>query len=239
MKKIVCFSGGKDSTAMLIHLLENKQQIDEILYVDVGEWIWDCAKEHNKQVETTFGIEITTLNVSDELRKGFERWGFPSFFNRWCTGIKRETMRAYIKENYRERESIVQYIGYCADEVKRTSKKLYSSFDVEYPLVEAGITTNQALEICKDYGFDFGGVYEHHSHFNCWLCPLQQRQELYYIFKDEPKKWEMLRNMQHQTDGTFYPDKTIFDMEKQFWEKNCNELKEKRMKARKKYNKKS
>lgn len=47
----------------------------------------------------------------------------------------------------------------------------------------------------------------------------------------------MLRDMQFKTDGTYYPDKTIFDLEKRFWEKNCKELKEQRMKARKKYNK--
>ena len=113
MKKIVCFSGGKDSTAMLIHLLETNQQIDEVLYVDVGDWIWDCAKDHNKQVEDTFGVKITTLDVSDELQKGFERWGFPSFINRWCTGIKRETMKAHIKENYREREHCAIYRLLC------------------------------------------------------------------------------------------------------------------------------
>ena len=33
-----------------------------------------------------------------------------------------------------ERESIVQYIGYCSDEERRTDKKLYSAYDVEYPL---------------------------------------------------------------------------------------------------------
>ena len=199
LKKIVSFSGGKDSTAMLIRLIENDYQVDDILYVDVGNWMWDVAKEHNKLVEEKLGVKITTLDVSDELRKGFLRWGFPSFLNRWCTGIKRDTMRDYIKQKYGER-AIIQYVGYCSDEVKRTSKKLYSYYDTEYPLVDAGITTNQALEICKDYGFDFGGVYEHHSHFNCWLCPLQKRKELEYIIGNEPDKWDILRNMQWRTD---------------------------------------
>lgn len=40
MKKILCYSGGKDSTAMLIHILENGLQLDEILYIDVGDWMW-------------------------------------------------------------------------------------------------------------------------------------------------------------------------------------------------------
>ena len=172
VKKIVSYSGGKDSTAMLITLVENDAQIDDILYVDVGDWMQDVAEEHNHQVEETLGVKITWLDVSDDIKKGFERWGFPSFMNRWCTGIKRDAMKDYIRHTIGERENIVQYIGYCADEVKRTGKKLYSAYDTEYPLVDAGITTSQALEICKSYGFTFGDVYEHHQHFNCWLCPL-------------------------------------------------------------------
>ena len=236
MKYILCYSGGKDSTAMLIHLLENKRPIDEILYVDVGDWVWESSKEHLRKVKDTFNVDITILDVSDELRKGFERWGFPSFLNRWCTGIKRETMRKYLREKYGERESIVQYIGYCADEEQRTSKKLYSSYEVGYPLVDAGITTEMALQICYDNGFDFGGVYEHHKHFNCWLCPLQQVKELEWIFNNDKDKWDTLRNMQHRTDGTYYPNKTIFDFEKRFWEHNIGRLKDERMKAREKYN---
>lgn len=237
MIKIVCFSGGKDSTAMLIHLLETNQQIDEILYVDVGDWIWKSAQTHIQQVEEKLNVNITQLDVSDELKKGFERWGFPSFLNRWCTGVKRDAMKSYLKNKFGGGE-IVQYIGYCADEDKRTSKKLYSSYDVEYPLVNAGITTNDALQICYDYGFDFGGVYEHHSHFNCWLCPLQKKSELYEVFKREPNLWANLHSMQWETDGMYYPNETIFDIEKQFWNKIRDELKEKRMMARKKYNKK-
>lgn len=157
-------------------------------------------------------------------------------FNRWCTGFKRDKMKEYLREKYGE--SIVQYIGYSSDEEKRTGKKLYSSYDVEYPLVDAGVTTSQALEICKSYGFDFGGVYEHHSHFNCWLCPLQKVKELKWVFNNDKKKWDYLRNLQHETDGYYQNEKTIFDFEKRFWQENCDELKDNRMKARQKYNKK-
>lgn len=137
-----------------------------------------------------------------------------------------------------ERESIVQYIGYCSDEERRTDKKLYSAYDVEYPLVEHNITTEDALKICKDYGFDFGGIYEHHQHFNCWLCPLQKRSELYTLWKQYPNLWSRLRDMQFQTDGYFQYQMSIMDFDKRFWLKQHEELKGQRMKARKKYNRK-
>ena len=97
---ICCFSGGKDSTAMLIHILENNLPLDEVLYVDVGDWMWKSASEHIRQVEETLDVKITQLDVTDEIEKGFKRWGFPSFLNRWCTGVKRDAMRDYLREHY-------------------------------------------------------------------------------------------------------------------------------------------
>lgn len=234
-KYILCYSGGKDSTAMLIHLIENKKPIDEILYVDVGDWMWEVASTHLAKVEESLGVEITKLDISDDLRKGFERWGFPSFMYRWCTGRKREAMRKHIKQKYGD-SHIIQYIGYCADEEKRTSKKLYSSYDVEYPLVDAGITNEMALQMCYDHGFDFGGNYEHHKHFNCWLCPLQSVSELEWIYNNEPEKWKRLIDMQMQTDGSYYHYKTIFGFTEQFWKNNHEKLEQRRVEAQKKYN---
>ena len=104
-KYICCFSGGKDSTAMLIYILENNLPLDEVLYVDVGDWMWESAKSHLQQVQEKLNIEITILDASDELDKGFQRWGFPGFLNRWCTGVKRELMKKYLADKYqRERE---------------------------------------------------------------------------------------------------------------------------------------
>ena len=102
--KVVCFSGGKDSTAMLIHLIETESQIDEILYVKVGDWMWENAEEHLQEVEEKLGVEITRLDAEAEIKKGFERYGFPSLFNRYCTGIKRDTMRDYLRSKYPQGE---------------------------------------------------------------------------------------------------------------------------------------
>lgn len=228
MKYICCFSGGKDSTAMLMYILENNLPLDEILYVNTGNWMWDCANSHIEQVKSSLDVNITILNAEDELNKGFKKWGFPGFFNRWCTGVKRIMMRDYLKEKY-PNDDITQYIGYCSDEKKRTSKKLYASYKTSYPLVDAGITEEDALKKCYDNGFNFGGVYEHHSHFNCWLCPLQRKPELKWIFENDEDKWNTLRHMQHECSGTFRPNETIFGVEESFWKKNRKNL-EKRMK---------
>ena len=226
---------------MLIDLLNKGSQIDDILYVDVGDWMWDEAKAHIKDVEKKLGVEITILNVQDEINKGFSKWGFPSIFNRWCTGVKRIVMKEYISSKYLINsdvgERIVQYIGYCIDEVKRTGKKLYHHYNEEYSLVEAGLTTGDSLRLCKEYGFDFGGIYDHHQHFDCWLCPLQKRKELYYLFSECPDKWSKLRNMQLHTSDYYQHEMSIFDFDKIFWLQQIDDLRNIWWKNREKYKK--
>lgn len=50
MKHIVSFSGGKDSTAMLLRMLEENMPIDKIIFVDTGKDFPDML-EHIKQVQ--------------------------------------------------------------------------------------------------------------------------------------------------------------------------------------------
>lgn len=64
MKHIVSFSGGKDSTAMLLRMLEENMPIDKIIFVDTGKDFPDML-EHIKQVQNyivhNYEKEIITL----------------------------------------------------------------------------------------------------------------------------------------------------------------------------------
>lgn len=222
---IVSYSGGKDSTAMLIKLVENKVHIDDILYVDMGKWIWNEVKEHNKQVEDILGVTITTLKPIENMEEEFIKYGFPSPSNRWCTGIKNNTMFKYINKKYPKIMKTYN-IGYCSNETERYNNNLGKFYKVKYPLVEYGITNDDALELCYNYGFDFGGLYENHSHINCWLCPLQRNSELEWLYNNDIDKWNYLIKLQRLTYGTFNNNHTIYDIEKKFWLNNHDRLKE-------------
>lgn len=60
MKHIVKFSGGKDSTAMLL-LLERGLPVDEIIFCDTG-CEYPEVYEHIKAVEKYIGRQITVLH---------------------------------------------------------------------------------------------------------------------------------------------------------------------------------
>jgi len=52
VRHIVSFSGGKDSTAMLLKMIEENMQIDEIIFCDTGVE-FPAMYEHIRKVENT------------------------------------------------------------------------------------------------------------------------------------------------------------------------------------------
>lgn len=88
-------------------------------------------------------------------------------------------------------------------------------------MIDYGLTESDALKLCYQEGFTFGGVYEHRSRYNCWCCPLQTLDELRILFKYYPELWERMREMQWISPNDFRKEQTIFSLEHRWW----NELK--------------
>lgn len=98
---VVSFSGGKDSTAMLLHMIELKMPIDDIIFCDTGVEFPEMY-EHIEKVEKYIGRKITRLQAEHDFeyflleyrpksrRTKNEKYhsvglSFPSSHIRWCT----------------------------------------------------------------------------------------------------------------------------------------------------------
>ena len=67
IKHIVSFSGGKDSTAMLLMMLARGMQIDDIVFMDTGVEFSEMY-EHIEKVEKYINHKVTRLRAE----KSFE-----------------------------------------------------------------------------------------------------------------------------------------------------------------------
>ena len=129
MNYIVSFSGGKDSTAMLLRLIEEKKPIDEIIFCDTGKEFPGLIK-HIKKVEDYIKRPITILKAENSFDYIFTEkkrtksnkysdvkgYGWPSAMRRWCTTmLKIVVFKKYIKEHYSEYKT---YIGLAYDKTK-------------------------------------------------------------------------------------------------------------------------
>ena len=62
---VVSFSGGKDSTAMLLKMLEQGEQVDVILFCDTG-LEFPQLYDHIRKVEQEIHRKITTVKCSED-----------------------------------------------------------------------------------------------------------------------------------------------------------------------------
>ena len=230
---VVSFSGGKDSTAMLLRMIEEKMPVDIILYCDTGLEFPEMD-DHIKKVEEYIGRPIVRLKSE----KDFIYWlkdysyvlesdkvpghnpgdivigkGWPTRKIRWCTRIlKTDVINAYLR-NLRKDYDLIQYVGIASDEPGRVA-------DLNYPLVDWGMSEADCLSYCYERGFDWGGLYEIWDRVSCWCCPLQSLKSLRKLRVHRPELWELLKEMDRQTQHTLQPnfkfDQSLIDIERRF-----------------------
>ena len=154
-KYVLSLSGGKDSTAMLLRLLEEKQPVDLILFCDTG-LEFPQMYEHLARLQAYIDRPIIRLKAEHDFEYYFFDYtpkrknpalsqhkglSWPGPRGRWCTGIlKTRVINAYLKK-LRENYTLIEYVGIAADETKRIKDK-------NYPLVEWGMTEQDCLSYC-------------------------------------------------------------------------------------------
>jgi len=207
MNNIVSLSGGKDSTAMLLIMIEKKIKVGHIVFFDTG-WEYPGMIEHIDRLENYIGREIIRLKYKISFDESIKKWGFPSFKRRWCTDRKVKTINKYCKKY----KPFIQWIGFSYDECKRIKKTIGYC----YPLIDWKITEEDALKYCYDKGFDWGGLYEHFRRVSCWCCPLQPLKELKALWKNFPEYWQKLIEMQKQSTYQFRLDYTLEQLDEKF-----------------------
>lgn len=216
----VSLSGGKDSTAMLLLMIERDMPIDMVLSADTGMEFPEMYEHLAKLDEHLFrerDIHITTLRHP----KGFEylmfdepkqkprslenraKLGIPPYGNgwpgirvRWCTGQLKTHLITKEVNRLKGELGAIHYVGIAADEAWRCK-------DERYPLVEWGITEAQALQACYDRGFDFGRLYEIYHRASCWCCPFQRIDELRKLRKHHPELWKKLLELDRRALAQF------------------------------------
>lgn len=235
---IVSFSGGKDSTAMLLHMIELGEHIDEVIccdtYMEFPAMYRHIAKV--KKIVEDHGIKFTELRSEKtfeyymfeyELTRGKYKgqqgygWALPTM--RWCTGmLKRNVVHKYLK-SAKKQYNVIQCVGIAFDEGYRLERKNNQTEDQRHPLIEWKWTEEQCLKYCYSKGFDWEGLYEIFRkeegkcpRVSCWCCPLQSLTDLRVLRRYFPSLWAKLRDMDKRARLKFKSNYSVEDLEIRF-----------------------
>ncbi len=233
MKHIVCFSGGKDSTAMLLKMLEENKTVDYIVFCDTGkdfEEMLEHIEKVRKYLKNNYNKEIITLKpkrsfdyyMFDHIKtkgknKGKKGYGWPTMFCRWCTSNLKNKLIDDFAKPFRQ-EGYFEYVGIAYDEPKRIKEK-------SYPLYyEWKMTEKDCLKYCYEKGFHWNGLYEHFDRLSCWCCPLKNLKELKVMYQYYPKLWNKLKDMDNRSFNRFRADYSIEQLEEKFQKENLKKV---------------
>lgn len=230
IKHIVQFSGGKDSTCMLLMMLEKGMPVDDIIFCDTG-MEFPQMYEHIDKVEQYIGRKVTRLKPKHDYEffmfeyirtrgklKGEKGFGWATMKCRWCT----EWFKVEPTKMYLQGQKYLSYIGIAYDEPKRHEKR---KKNVIHPLFDWGITEKMALQTCYKHGFTWGGLYETFKRVSCWCCPLQPIGELRKLYHEYPALWQKLKEMDNRSiqqfcnvygGGKFRADYSVQQLEEKF-----------------------
>lgn len=236
---VVSFSGGKDSTAMLLMMLEKGMPIDRIVFIDTTKE-FPGVYTHIEQVEKYIApLKVEKIKINFDYwfgehvktrgkNKGKKGYGWANHLVRWCTSLKKEAFSKLIcgvEYNPLSRSSeimpssVIEYHGIAYDERHRTDKN-NDGRNIRYPLVEWEITEPEALRYCYSRGFNWGGLYEDFDRLSCFCCPLKKITELRAMYNKYPELWEQIGEMDKKAYNKFRKDCTFSDLTERFKKEN-------------------
>ncbi|MBF0234883.1 MAG: phosphoadenosine phosphosulfate reductase family protein [Desulfamplus sp.] len=187
-KHILALSGGKDSAALAVYLMDKIPEL-EYVFTDSGCELPETY-EYIDRMEAILGIKVNKLPPRRSFRNWLQyKYGYlPSQRNRWCTlELKLRPYQEYLNKTY-ENHTIYSYVGLRADEESdREGFKTYQSNIIQcHPLKEDGLIYSDVENILKSSGLGFPKYYQWRSRSGCFFCFFQKKREWISLYKNHP-----------------------------------------------------
>lgn len=191
-RQIVCFSGGNDSTAMIIAMRDRGERIDGLLVTPTGNEL-PAVWQHWNMIADMVSAPVI-VPPGPTLAQAIESQNaLPNFRMRWCTRlIKIVPAIAFAMAN----SDAILCVGLRADEEEREGI-ISRSVDTRFPLREYGMTLADVRGLLECRGIVVP------PRTDCAVCFWQRLAEWYELWCDHPDKWAEGERWEERTGHTF------------------------------------
>ena len=210
---MVSFSGGKDSTAMLLRMLEMDDPnypVHRIVFADTGfefPELYDYIKHVEKYIQEKYperGLHIEHVFS----KKSWNEW----FYGKVTRGKNEGNVRGaplIVYPCYWAREAklyplqratkecTIKYVGIAIDEKRRVSKTAKED-GIRYPLIEWGWTEEDAFKYLDKLDM-VNPLYVNFQRLGCFHCIKQPTSSWYVLWKKYPDLWARAKHWDEES----------------------------------------
>lgn len=193
-------SGGKDSAFMLNLILQNRHlyKLDGVINLDLEidyPFIKNVVDYMEKQC-LKYGIKFVRIKPRVKWSDLYNKYGYPDRIVRWCNSCYKLDGEKQLKEFLRSQNMfLVKYIGICYDETSR----IKSDSNIVYPLVDFKVNEDTILKWAQTQPI-FNDFYLFNRRCGCMGCPMSSINELVYLKKYYPDKFDYFMNLALNTE---------------------------------------
>lgn len=194
VKHVVGLSGGKDSTAMALLLVEREPREYEFICNETGNELPEMV-DHWKKLEDMLGSQIIRVRHSRDLIEEIRHQKMlPSVFARWCTRIlKIEPTIAYMDSLP---DGSTLYVGLRADEEPR--RGIYSEdMVIDFPLRRHNMGEDDVWAYLARRGVDIP------KRTDCAMCPYQRLGEWRDLWNENRQMYIEAVQLEEEIGATF------------------------------------
>ena len=198
-------SGGKDSLYMLNLILHNldRYPLDGVVHYELEidyPFIHDVIDYMESECKR-FGIPFFRIKPRTGWLELYDKYGFPTRNTRWCNSKYKLDGLTQLKEFLLSRGCyVVNYVGYCADEMSRVRGVTQQKEKTIYPLVENGIVEDTILEWAKNQPI-YNDYYKHNRRCGCMWCPMSSMSNHAYLLHYYPLEYEKMIELARNTES--------------------------------------
>jgi len=197
-RHILSLSGGKDSTALAVHMRDRVPEM-EYVFCDTGKELPETY-DYLNQIEAYLGKPIVRLNADYSFDHMLDKFsGFlPSPRMRWCTrDLKLRPFEKYIGD-----DDVVSYVGIRADENRSGYISTKPNIRAVFPFKEDGITKEDVFRILDDSGLGLPDYYKWRTRSGCYFCFFQRKAEWVGLKENHPELFEAAKKYEKETTPT-------------------------------------
>ena len=234
-------SGGRDSTAMTLMLLERGEPLDYIIFCDTGlehEEMYEYIDRLDAFFQRKYGMKIVRLHPARDYETYIKEprtrgdnigktRGTPMIADLcfWRVEAKREPVKRWAKRTGLKEEDIIQYNGFVYGEFERVDK---IPDNIIAPLYDWKMTEADVSAYLKSNHME-NKLYKHFSRTGCAVCGKNKIDDKYLLYKHYPDKWAFMVRIEKELNedpnrsGIFprwHTTMFIEDMLKQFKQKD-------------------